>query len=189
MFISGCHKWLFGPRGTGIVWGSADGWNIVRSTIPSFDGRAYSAWLEGREPSQIPGGPWMTPGGFHSFEHRWALAEAFRFHDQIGAEAIADRTHALATQLKEGLADIDGITVHTPADTHLSSGIVCFSVDGIPSELIVDALESKLHVLASVTPYRQAFVRFMPSLVNAPDEIEEALLALRTLTTHRGGSL
>jgi selenocysteine lyase/cysteine desulfurase len=127
----------------------------------------------------------MTPGGFHSFEHRWALAEAFRFHDQIGADAIANRTHALAAQLKEGLADIDGITVHTPAAAHLSSGIVCFSVDGIPSELIVDALETKLHVLASVTPYRQAFVRFMPSLVNAPDEIEEALLALRTLTTGR----
>lgn len=185
LFISGCHKWLFGPRGTGLVWGSADGWNMVRSTIPSFDGRAYSAWLEGRGSSQVPAGPWMTPGGFHSFEHRWALAEAFRFHDQIGADAIANRTHALAAQLKEGLADIDGITVHTPAAAHLSSGIVCFSVDGIPSELIVDALETKLHVLASVTPYRQAFVRFMPSLVNAPDEIEEALLALRTLTTGR----
>lgn len=23
-FVAGCHKWLFGPRGTGLVWGKWD---------------------------------------------------------------------------------------------------------------------------------------------------------------------
>ena len=25
-FVAGCHKWIFGPRGTGLVWGRADAW-------------------------------------------------------------------------------------------------------------------------------------------------------------------
>jgi selenocysteine lyase/cysteine desulfurase len=34
--VSGCHKWLFGPRGTGLVWGRADAWPEAAPTIPSF---------------------------------------------------------------------------------------------------------------------------------------------------------
>ena len=30
----------------------------------------------------------MTPGGYHSFEHRWALGEAFRFHLAIGKQRV-----------------------------------------------------------------------------------------------------
>ena len=29
----------------------------------------------------------MTPGGFHSFEHRWALPAALEFHTQLGGRA------------------------------------------------------------------------------------------------------
>ena len=25
-FVAGCHKWIFGPRGTGLVWGRAEAW-------------------------------------------------------------------------------------------------------------------------------------------------------------------
>ena len=36
-------------------------------------------------------GAFATPGGFHSFDHRWALAEAFRFHLQIGKRRVTAR--------------------------------------------------------------------------------------------------
>ena len=45
IFASGCHKWLFGPRGTGIVWATPAAWQRLAPTIPTFDGRAYGAWL------------------------------------------------------------------------------------------------------------------------------------------------
>src|SRR5512133_3108563 len=48
--VSGCHKWLFGPRGTGVVWGRADAWSAVTPTIPTFDGRAFRPWLQGVAP-------------------------------------------------------------------------------------------------------------------------------------------
>jgi selenocysteine lyase/cysteine desulfurase len=37
----------------------------------------------------------MTPGGFKSFEHLWAMTQAFDFHQQIGKSQISDRIHSL----------------------------------------------------------------------------------------------
>jgi selenocysteine lyase/cysteine desulfurase len=84
VLASGCHKWLFGPRGTGLVWATPHAWARLAPTIPSFDPRVYGAWLEGRRPSDAPPGAVMTPGGFHSFEHRWALPEAVELHTKLG---------------------------------------------------------------------------------------------------------
>ncbi|MFD0741295.1 aminotransferase class V-fold PLP-dependent enzyme [Phytohabitans flavus] len=38
--VSGCHKWLLGPRGTGLVWGSASGWASFAPLIPRSTGAA-----------------------------------------------------------------------------------------------------------------------------------------------------
>ena len=36
-FIAGTHKWLTGPRGTGLIWGRKDAGPFVHATIPTFD--------------------------------------------------------------------------------------------------------------------------------------------------------
>jgi selenocysteine lyase/cysteine desulfurase len=41
----------------------------------------------------------MSPGGFKPFEHQWAVAAAFRFHQEIGKSRVAEQTHALNRQL------------------------------------------------------------------------------------------
>jgi len=47
-------------------------------------------------------------GGYHDFEHRWALAEAFTFHQRIGRSRVVARTVEQATRLKEGIAAFEG---------------------------------------------------------------------------------
>src|SRR5262249_51831055 len=128
-FASGTHKWLFGPRGTGLLWGAASAWGQVAPVIPSFDRSSIGAWLFNQTPSG-PVGPRMTPGGFHSFEHRWALADAFAFRTTIGAQRVERRTHQLATRLKAGLKTIPHVTLKTPVAEQLSAGLVCFTIDG-----------------------------------------------------------
>ncbi len=164
--VAGCHKWLFGPRGTGLVWGSTRGWDAVAPTIPSFSG----------------GGPGadFTPGGFHSFEHRWALAEAFRFHQRIGKTRVHARIHALARRLKAGLAAMPHVTLHTPRSDALSAGIVCFEVDRLSPDAVVAALRRR-RIVATVTPYDPAYGRLAPAVFNTPAEIDRALAALRSL--------
>jgi large subunit ribosomal protein L19 len=107
-FIAGTHKWLFGPRGTGLIWGHPRAWLFTNAVIPTFNHEAYGIWMKDIPPIDVPYGAIMTPGGFHSFEHRWALSEAFRFHQAVGKARIAERIHALNDQCKEGLALMRG---------------------------------------------------------------------------------
>jgi isopenicillin-N epimerase len=180
-FAAGCHKWLFGPRGTGILWGSARGWASCVPLIPSFtDDGTWSAWLEGDEPEGAVTASRMTPGGFKAFEHQWALPAAFELHEELGRAAVERRTHELARQLKEGLAAMDHVRLVTPMSESLSSGIVCFDVEGMDPRQAVRRLRDG-RVIASVTPYAVRHVRLTPSIRNTPDEIDRVLEAVRGL--------
>jgi selenocysteine lyase/cysteine desulfurase len=176
--ISGTHKWLFGPRGTGIVWGRREAWAAVGPTIPPFAAEHFGAWAAGGAPAGTDPGASHTPGGYHSFEHRWAVAEAFRFHLDIGKAAVARRTQEQATQLKAGLADLEGVEVVTPGDPGLSAGIVCVSLGAIAPAGVVGSLSTR-RIAASVTPYREQYLRLGPSIVTSPDDVDAALDAIR----------
>ena len=168
-FVAGTHKWMFGPRGTGIFWGRNESWKDVVATIPTFSGRETA-------------GQAMTPGGFHSFEHRWALNEAFDFHRRIGKEQVENRIHRLNTQLKEGLRNMSGVTLHTPMSEELSAGLVCFEVDGLTPYEVVKRLDNR-YIIATTTPrtYEERYVRLAPGLLNNPNEVERTLAAIREL--------
>ncbi len=148
--------------------------------IPTFNRRAGQIWVKAIPPEDIPPAALMTPGGFHSFEHRWALGEAFRFHQRIGKPRIAERIHLLNRQLKEGLAKMSHIKLHTPPADNLSAGIVCFEVDGTTPEEVVTRLRER-RIIASVTPYAIRYARLAPSLLTSPEEIDTALREVRAL--------
>jgi len=172
--VAGTHKWLFGPRGTGIVWARPQAWALIATTVPPFEASSFGEWRNGLPPEPT-NGPRFTPGGYHSFEHRWALAEAFRFHLDVGKDRVAQRTHAQAARLKEGLAGIPGVTVVTPPGDDLSAGIVCFDVEGAAPGDVVGRL-AEAGFATSVTPYATEHVRAGPSIVTSPDEVD-ALVA------------
>ncbi|WP_436491852.1 aminotransferase class V-fold PLP-dependent enzyme [Actinokineospora sp. HUAS TT18] len=173
--VSGTHKWLFGPRGTGIVWGKADAWAQVDPVLPSFSGPAFVEWLDGTPPGPTTAAL-FTPGGYHSFEHRWALADAFRFHLAIGRERVAARTREQVERLRSGLAGIPSIKLRTPAAD--SAGLVCFDVDGQEPQAVVAALHAR-GVSATVTPYRERRVRVGPSIATSDEDVDELVKALR----------
>jgi len=179
-FVAGCHKWMFGPRGTGLVWGTPTAWNAASATIPTFDDPTYEMWMEIRKPERVPIGATMSPGGFHSFEHRWALDRAFNFHQAIAKQRISERIHSLNRQLKEGMAGMPHIKLYTPMSDELSAGIVCFDVQGMSSDNVVTALRKK-NIIASVTPYKTLYARLSPGLLVSPAEVDAALAALHDL--------
>ena len=181
VFVAGCHKWLGGPRGTGLVW-SIKAWDGLRATIPTFDGTSYVAWLEGRAPPfDAPPGPAFTPGGFHAFEHRWALAEAFAFQRAIGRARVAQRIHGLATRLKRGLAELGHVRLVTPIAETDSSGLVCFDVMGMGAPEAVRRLATEHRISASVTPYATEHVRLGCGLQVGEEDVDAAIEAVRAL--------
>jgi selenocysteine lyase/cysteine desulfurase len=174
MFAAGCHKWLFGPRGTGLLFASPAGWAVSTPAITSFD----RMWRQGAQPPAAE----MTPGGFHSFEHRWALAEAFRFHAGIGKARIAKRIHQLNEQCRRGLAAMKHVELLTPLGNDVSAGLVCFNISGMKDTEVVARLKEK-KIIASTTPrvYGVDCARFAPSLLTSPQEVDACLREVRAL--------
>ncbi len=168
-FIAGCHKWLFGPRGTGIVAASPDAWRHITPTTPTFSGH-------------LTPGRRFTPGGFHAFEHRWALNEAFEFHFDIGKSRIQDRIHGFTDHLLDALAPMEHVRLRTPQDRELTSGIVTFEVQGHTSAQVTAHLRRQ-GVIASTTPETHRVPRLSPGLLNDYSDIEQTIDAIAELGT------
>jgi len=108
------------------------------------------------------------------------MSAAFRFHEAMGRSRVAERIRSLNDQLKAGLASIRSVRLHTPRDPELSAGICCFEVDGVKSETVVEKLLEK-KIIASTSPYKEAYARLAPSLLNDPTEVDTALKAVRAI--------
>lgn len=176
-FIAGTHKWLTGPRGTGLVWGRADAWPFVQPTIPTFD----PIW---RPPpfDKMPLAGINTPGGFHSFEHRWSVTEAFKFHESIGKARVAARIHELNSMAKAAMAKMPRVKLYTPMSPQLSAGIIAFEVAGLTPAQVVERLYHQ-GIVASVTPgfYTPQLARVAPSLLTVEDDVDRTVRAIAAL--------
>ena len=178
-FVAGTHKWILGPCGTGLFWGKHELWDLTHPTITGFDER-LRVWLDGGDISHYRNGEILSPSGNPAFVVRWSVAEAFRFHLSIGKARIEQRIHAFARQLKESMAKMPHVILHTPMSEELSGALVCFDVKGMKHEEVVAALGKK-NILATETPYRVSYARLTPGLLNSEEEIETTLRAVNDL--------
>lgn len=180
-FSGGTHKWMFAPRGTGILWAHEAAWGALRPTIPSFsEFESYQAWMENRAPNGPTNAARVTPGGFLAYEHQWAMGAAFRLHRELGRERIATRVAELNGRIKDGLAKLDRVKQHTPRDAAMSGGICCFEVDGMAPEAVVAKLLEK-KIIASTSPYAKPYARLSAGIFNTEAEVDEALAALQAV--------
>ncbi len=180
-FCAGCHKWMFAPRGTGLIWANAENWARLHPTIPNFSElESYTAWTEDRAPSTPANAARMTPGGFHAFEHQWAMGAAFDMHQAMGRARVAARIRELNDRLKASLAGNRKVKLHTPMSGDLSAGLVAFEVEGVaPADVVRRLLERR--IIASTSPYAVTYARLAPSLVNTPEEVDRAAQAVHAI--------
>lgn len=179
-FIAGCHKWIYGLRGTGIVAAIRQAWQAVNPMIPSFT-EVMDLVIEGKSrPAEMDGKQMIPGGGFHSLEYRWALCDAFRWLMSLGKEEVYQRVHSLNRRCQEGPAAMRHVVLHTPMDDHLSSGIISFEIKGLSTEDAVEE-QKKRKVTATASPYRESWVRFTPGIINTEKDIVKALDAVEQL--------
>src|SRR5205085_3448433 len=156
-------------------------WAALRPTIPSFsDLESYTAWTEERAPRGPTNAARVTPGGFQAYEHQWAMGAAFRLHRELGRTRVATRVAELNTRIKDGLAKMARVKLHTPRAPAMSAGICCFEVDGMAPEAVVAKLLEK-KIIASTSPYAKTFARLSAGIFNTEAEIDEVLTALKSV--------
>ncbi|AZF10630.1 Pyoverdin biosynthesis protein PvdN, putative aminotransferase, class V [Pseudomonas sp. R2-37-08W] len=167
-FIAGTHKWMFGPRGTGLVCARDAQNRYVTPMVPTFSEDKDFATT-------------MTPGGYHAFEHRWAADEAFKLHLQLGKAPVQARIHALNTELKEQLLAHRQIELVTPRSPELSAGFTFFRVKGQDSDAVAAHMRQNRVVIDAVDRDVGPGIRTAPGLLNSSAEIQRfmALLSQR----------
>ena len=167
-FASGCHKWLFGPRGTGVGLGPGPPPGArMTATIPSIPtsalGRAGDAGRLPlvRAPLGAARGVRVPPAGGQG-PHRGA-------RPRPGAP------------VPRRAAQDEHVKVYTPPAA-LASGMVCFDVDGLKPQEVVDRLFAK-QIIASTTPYDVSYARLAPSMINTPAEVDTVLAGVRAFAS------
>ncbi len=174
VFITSCHKWLFGPRGTGLVWFRDSARKYFRPTIPCYDFTYYDSWRTNSEMTASSFGKMMSPGGFHNFESHWSLVEAFKLHQEISPKYIDEESTKISQYLKDKLKRFSNIKLITPLERSLSSALVCFEVENKNAHEVLTQLEEN-NILASVTPYFNEYARFSPGVFNTINEADIVL--------------
>lgn len=164
-FIAGTHKWMFGPRGTGIICAASEQMNDLIPTFPTFS-----------ENNSF--GTTMTPGGYHAFEHRWALGKAFELHLALGKADVQARIHQLNSYLKQRLQEHPGIELVTPQSPQYSSGFTFFRIKGQDCDAVAAYLNQNRIVVDAVDRDVGPVVRTAPGLLNTEQEIDRAVAVL-----------
>lgn len=122
----------------------------------------------------------MTPGGYHSFEHRWALDEAFKLHLQLGKAEVEARIHGLNSYLKQRLLEHPQIELVTPLSPELSAGFTFFRVKGKDCDKIAAYLMHNRVIADAVDRDVGPVVRTAPGLLNDEAQIDRFMALLVT---------
>ena len=110
-------------------------------TIPSFDERAYLAWIEGHAPDDTSSRAAHDAGRVPLVRAPAALTEAFRFHDEPRRPRERGGDDLRPGRLTQGRSGGDSATVRPPGDEALSSAssALMFSGRRLPTQLPVCA--------------------------------------------------
>ena len=182
IFVSGMHKWMFGPRGTGFVWARSELWDQMDPITVSYDsGELYYAWLQGKDAPRPARARDFGMSGFQAYEHVWAIPAAVEMHEAIGPDRVRDRILALNGHALDGLAKMSHIELRTPRDASVRSGICAFEVAGRQPSQVVRELREK-GVVASTSPYSPTYVRLSFGIANSEADVDAAVSAVASLS-------
>ncbi len=139
------HKWLCGGMGVGAFYVRED---LIDALAVSWTGSGAVSELD-----RVSGDLTWQPGARrYEFGNRaWpiyhGLGAAVDYIQTLGTDQIEARAGELADGLKRDLAAIPGVTVISPMDPALSTGIVSFTIDGMTGPEVAAALWERWQII------------------------------------------
>jgi selenocysteine lyase/cysteine desulfurase len=158
------HKWLMGPKGTGLLYVSRDADAAIRP-IQWQDGHRYGAESAGVGPQPLVIG----------------LGAAIERLQHIGMLDVERRNLALRNRVYAGLKEIAKLRVVSPPPGPLATAMVaCVLPDTLDSKVLRDSLHDKYGIVVKMIE-KQWFngIRISPHVLNTEADIDAVLRALR----------
>lgn len=166
-YATSTHKWLLGPKGTGLL--------IVRPD------RMATTW------PLIGSGDWASED-IRRFEHVGTsndslvagLRAAVAFQQAIGREAIEGRARSLATGLDAALRGIPRVKVFSPSRALHRTAMVAFQLEGVSAEKLQGILGQSRIRTRRIAESGLEYLRLSTHLYTLPRDLDRTLEILRT---------
>jgi selenocysteine lyase/cysteine desulfurase len=115
-FATSAHKWLFSPKGVGILYARQSSQHLLRPLIVAagFEDKSIRR-LENYNTRNLP--------------EVLGLGAAIDFHNLIGSRRKSERIYALKHYFLDRIGALDGLTVKSPVADQLSAGILTVEVN------------------------------------------------------------
>jgi cysteine desulfurase / selenocysteine lyase len=117
------HK-LYGPTGTGVLWGRAD----LLARMPPWQGGGAMIDRVSFDGSTYADAPARFEAGTPHIVGALGLAAAIDYVEGIGIEAIARHEAALVARCRDALRSLNSVRLYGPEE---AAGIVSFNVEGV----------------------------------------------------------
>lgn len=167
VYVASPHKWLCAPKGTGFMY-------VRRGLTPPLSATLGSAEFANLE----WGAARLQQFGTGAVANLHGLLAAIDFQKAIGIGAIEARDRSLTDRLREGLAGIARVRIHSPTKPELHAAVTTFALDGVdPKELQARAWAAKVRIRSVHDEYG---CRVGTHYYVQPDEIDRLLEVVAT---------
>ena len=171
-FIASCHKWFFGPKGTGILYMNQD---FLNNTPPLFAGAYTDIKFD------------LKKGIYEYIKHasRYeygtinapiiaGLGAAVEFMNNIGIKNVEDRGKYLASRFYEKISQHKDISILTPFQLDAHASIVTFRIKQKNGSNICKELRKTANIiLRSVTENNMNAIRASFAIYTNEKEVDE----------------
>ncbi len=181
------HKWLCGPRGTGLLYVRKERLSQLRQLVHAYredhvpsDVKHFDA-----ETSRLN---FVWTNNLHDI---LGLGAAIEFHNQIGPSRVLAHNLELISRFKRAVVDIPGVELISSFEGVLASPMATVSIKGKSNRDVFKRLRDEHHITVKEVsdaelPVTLNSIRVSPHVYNTPAQIDALISAMRTVMTTPG---
>ena len=170
-YTGSSHKWLTGPKESGVLY-------IRKEVLPKVWPLIISKdWSWDNEGQAIN----LVRYGQRNDATVAAFGKAIEFHNMIGKDKVEARVRGITNILKEKIGHIPGVEFVTPTHPEVYACMLVFNLPGIDSDAAVAKLYKDYGIAAAGTHDGFNGIRLSPNIYNSEAELDQVIAALRDL--------
>ena len=172
-FGSSLHKWLYTPKGAGLLYVKKDKIRTVWPLMASEDEMKSDI----RKFEEI---------GTHSSATRLAIGEALLFHEAIGPKRKEERLRYLSSYWMDRLKPLPNVRFNTSFDPEQFCAIGNFSIEGGDVTKITDYLMAKHKIIATPIVHDEfTGIRITPNIFTTLSDLDRFCKVIESLVRKR----